>query len=133
MKISFLPYLIIVGEAMKFIPDFSISTSKMSLLLAAALFHATVGLAAEGEYSLKIQNHRFEPQELVVPAGKKIRLLIENRDATPEEFESHDLNREKVIAGNASASIFIGPLAPGSYRFFGEFNEKTAKGVIVAQ
>ena len=60
-------------------------------------------------------------------------LSIENRDATAEEFESHALGREKVIAGKSSAVIYIGPLKPGKYPFVGEFNEKTAKGMIVAQ
>jgi len=90
-------------------------------------------LGADGEYSLVIQEHRFQPAELTIPAGKKVKLLIENRDATPEEFESHALNREKVIPGKSSASIFIGPLKPGRYPFVGEFNEKTAKGVIIVQ
>lgn len=90
-------------------------------------------LAADADYRLVIQEHRFQPAELAVPNGMKIRLTIENRDATPEEFESHALNREKVIAGKSSATIFIGPLKPGRYPFVGEFNEKTAKGVIVAQ
>ncbi|PWB46884.1 MAG: hypothetical protein C3F18_12335 [Nitrosomonadales bacterium] len=97
------------------------------------MFFSAAATAADNEYRLIIQDHRFQPAELVVPAGKKIRLAVENRDATPEEFESHDLNREKVIAGKSAASIFIGPLAPGRYRFYGEFNEKTAQGVIVAQ
>jgi hypothetical protein len=48
-------------------------------------------------------------------------------------FESHSLNREKVIAPNAKATIFVGPLKPGRYPFVGEFHEKTAKGVIVAE
>jgi len=90
-------------------------------------------LGAEGEYSLVIQEHRFQPAELKIPAGKKAKLVIENRDATPEEFESHALNREKVIPGKSSVSIFIGPLKPGRYPFVGEFNEKTAQGVIIVQ
>ena len=68
-----------------------------------------------------------------VPTGKKVKLLIENRDSTPEEFESHSLNREKVIPGKSTGTVYIGPLAAGSYPFVGEFNEKTAKGVIVAK
>lgn len=102
-------------------------------LAMMALLGAPAAMAADGEYALTIQDHRFQPAELVVPAGKKIKLSVENRDATPEEFESHDLNREKVIAGKTTATLFIGPLVPGRYRYFGEFNEKTAQGVIVAQ
>ena len=59
--------------------------------------------------------------------------MIDNQDATPEEFESHALNREKVIAPKSKGSVFIGPLKPGKYPFVGEFNEKTAQGVIIAE
>jgi plastocyanin len=102
-------------------------------LATAAMLCVTAVMAADGEYALTIQDHRFQPAELMIPAGKKIKLSVENRDATPEEFESHDLNREKIIAGKSTATIFVGPLEPGRYRFFGEYNEKTAQGVIVAQ
>ena len=88
---------------------------------------------AEPEFKLVIENHRFIPETVTVPAGKKVKLVVENRDATPEEFDSHALNREKVIPGKSTATIFIGPLKPGEYKFVGEFNEKTAKGVIVAK
>lgn len=89
--------------------------------------------ADEDDFLLVIQNHQFEPAELVVPANKKIKLRIENKDSTPEEFESHELNREKLVAGKSTVTIYIGPLKAGRYPFFGEFNEKTAKGVVVAQ
>ena len=56
-----------------------------------------------------------------------------NRDDTPEEFESYELNREKVIVGNSQGVVFIGPLKPGEYPFFGEFNMKTALGKIIAE
>ncbi|HNA29918.1 MAG TPA: cupredoxin domain-containing protein [Thiobacillaceae bacterium] len=89
--------------------------------------------AADVEFSLAIKEHRFVPAEFSVPAGKKIKLLVSNQDSTPEEFESHALNREKVIAGKGQAVIYVGPLAPGRYPFFGEFNERTAQGVLVAE
>ena len=89
--------------------------------------------AHAADYRLTIKEHQFQPTEVVIPSGVKIKLVIENQDATPEEFESHDLNREKVIAGHSTATIFIGPLTPGRYAFIGEFHQATAKGVIVAQ
>ena len=102
------------------------------LPLALLLFVAsTPALAADYEFKLVIESHKFDPAEITVPAGKKVKLIIENRDATPEEFESHALNREKVIAGKSTATIFIGPLKPGRYPFVGEYNEATAKGTIV--
>jgi plastocyanin len=104
-----------------------------ALLLVACLPVALPAAAADDEFKLVIENHAFQPAELVVPAGRKVKLVVENRDATPEEFESHALNREKVIAGKSTATIFIGPLKPGSYPFVGEYHENSAKGVIVAK
>lgn len=105
----------------------------LAVAAALALLGANSALAADDEFKVVIENHKFEPSEVTVPAGRKVKLVIENRDATPEEFESHSLNREKVIAGKSTATIFVGPLKPGSYSFVGEYNEKTAKGTIVAK
>ncbi|MEK9920111.1 MAG: cupredoxin domain-containing protein [Luminiphilus sp.] len=99
----------------------------MTLLIGVL---ASPALLAAPTVELEIINHVFQPSALEIPAGQKVRLLVVNRDPTPEEFESYELNREKVIAGNAKAVIFVGPLEPGDYPFFGEFNPKTAQGVI---
>ncbi len=103
------------------------------LLLALLATTSLTAWAADNNYSLVIREHRFEPAELRVPAGQKIKLVVHNQDSTPEEFESHELNREKVIAPGAKANIFVGPLKPGRYPFYGEFNEKTARGVLIAE
>lgn len=84
-------------------------------------------------FEISIQDHKFNPAEITVPARKKVKLLVNNRDQTPEEFESYELNREKIVSGGKQAVIYIGPLAPGRYPFFGEFHPDTAKGVIVAK
>jgi plastocyanin len=89
--------------------------------------------AADDTFALTIQDHRFDPAQLDVPAGKKLTLLVKNLVPTPEEFESHDLKREKVIPGKGHASISIGPLKPGTYEFVGEFHESTAQGRIIAK
>lgn len=87
-------------------------------------------IAATPVIEIEIRDHLFFPAEIRVPANTKVKLLIRNADPTPEEFESYELNREKVITGNSKAVIFIGPLPPGEYPFFGEFNPKTAQGVV---
>ena len=84
-------------------------------------------------FELEIKQHLFYPAELIVPGGIKIKLVIYNRDDTPEEFESYELNREKVIMGGTKATVFIGPLQSGEYPFFGEFHQQTAQGKIVVQ
>jgi plastocyanin len=104
--------------------------------IAVVALTLAVAIPARGQddvVKLTIKDHRFEPAEVNVPAGRKIRLVVTNLDTTAEEFESHELNREKVIAAGATAALYIGPLAPGRYPFFGEFHQATARGVVVAE
>jgi hypothetical protein len=89
--------------------------------------------AEETTIQLTIRSHKFEPSEFVIPAGQKVKLVIENQDSTPEEFESYELNREKVVPAKGSVVIFVGPLQPGRYPFFGDFNRDSAQGVLVAK
>ena len=79
----------------------------LSLAAAAALVPAE--LRAE-DFTITIKDHRFT-----------------------EEFESREMKVEKVIPGKSKGVVRIGPLAPGRYPFFGEFNEATAKGVLIAE
>ncbi|MBC7502398.1 MAG: cupredoxin domain-containing protein [Herminiimonas sp.] len=106
---------------------------KIHALIVWLAFLPFAAQAADAEVTLIIKDHRFVPSELKVPSGQKIKLVIHNQDTTPEEFESHALNREKIIAGSTKATIFIGPLKPGRYAFVGEFNEATAKGIVLAE
>ena len=102
--------------------------------LAALLISTAPALASElPEFTLTLKDHRFQPAEVVIPAGQKVKLKVVNSDPTPEEFESHELNREKVVAGNSSIVVFIGPLSAGEYPFFGEFNQATAQGKVVVK
>jgi hypothetical protein len=98
--------------------------------LLAFLLPGVSAAADVPTFRLEIRDHLFYPSELVIPADTKVRLVVANLDATPEEFESYELNREKVIMGGAQAIIFLGPLPAGVYPFFGEFNPKTAQGSV---
>jgi RPA family protein len=80
-----------------------------------------------------MRDHRFSPTELVVPANTKVRIRVVNEDATPEEFESYELNREKIVTGKGSIIVYVGPLKPGRYPFFGDFHQDTAQGVLIAR
>lgn len=84
-------------------------------------------------YQLTISSHRFEPPMLQVPANTKLRLHVRNLDPTAEEFESSDLQREKVIPGKGAIETWIGPLDPGTYKFYGDFNPASAQGQIIAK
>ncbi len=89
--------------------------------------------ARAADYTLTLKNHRFTPNEIKVPADKRVKLTVVNEDATPEEFDSDALKVEKVLAGKAKGVVRIGPLKPGKYPFVGEYHEGTAKGVVIAE
>jgi hypothetical protein len=105
-----------------------------ALLPFALIFATATGAAAQDPaYTLVIKDHQFQPTEIEVPAGQKIAIAVKNNDSTPEEFESIELRREKVVAGGKEIIVYIGPLKPGKYEFFGDFNPKTARGHIIAK
>jgi hypothetical protein len=108
-----------------------INLGLLSLVLGSLLM--TPVSAATPEFEIEIKNHLFHPDTLIIPEKVKVKLIIYNRDSTPEEFESYELNREKVILGGRKAIVFIGPLSPGEYPFFGEFNPQTALGTIIVK
>jgi hypothetical protein len=105
----------------------------MKSLMALLSLAAGPAFAADPEFTILLKEHRFAPTEVKVPAGVKVKLVIDNQDSTPEEFDSFPLNREKIVFANSKGIVFIGPLKPGRYEFIGEFNQKSAKGVVIAE
>jgi hypothetical protein len=107
---------------------------RLAILTAVLTWFAqTVSEAADAvTLHTSIKDHRFQPTELKAPANTPITLVIRNLDPTPEEFESNTLRVEKVVAGNSEITFNFRPLAPGRYRFYGDFNEATAQGAITA-
>lgn len=106
------------------------------LPLLAAVLLAGLAPAARADlptYTLTIQNHQFQPTELQVPAGQRFKVIVVNRDPSPEEFESTDMHREKVVVGGSKITVYIGPLPPGTYTFFGDFHPQQARGHIVVK
>jgi hypothetical protein len=79
---------------------------------------------------LIIKDHRFEPPQFMLEPHKRFILRVINKDDSAEEFESRYLKREKIIPGNSTVDIAIGPLKPGVYDFMGEFHQDTAQGRI---
>lgn len=102
-----------------------------SIVLTTSLIFSAAAYAED--YVITIKNNQFSPKELVIPAGQKIKITVKNQDATPAEFESSDLNREKVVSANSEIVIFIGPLDAGSYGYFDDFHRDTTTGIIIAK
>lgn len=105
----------------------------LAVAVAASLILSPLAARAEAPLQLTIKDHKFTPETLDVPAGKKFHILVTNADKTPEEFESSELDREKLVAPGGTIKVFLGPLEAGTYHFVGDFHEDTAKGVLVAK
>jgi len=105
----------------------------LTLLLGAGLL-ALAGIAQADAPSLpiSIKGQGFVPQEIAVPAGTKLQLVISNLDDLPAEFESYDLSREVVVPAHSQVKIYIGPLDPGRFRFFNDFHQSSEGWVVVA-
>jgi hypothetical protein len=106
------------------------------MVLGWVLSVATVGfpMAAEAtDYTLVLQNHRYQPTELRIPADTRVKLEVINKDPSPEEFESNDFPAEKIIMPKSSATLFVGPLKAGHYHFYGDFHQPTAQGTLIVE
>jgi high-affinity iron transporter len=102
-------------------------------VLLAGLLAGGREARADDVMQLAFTQHRFVPEHLDVPANVKFRVMVKNNDDTADEFESVDLNREKLVPPGQTVTVFLGPLPPGQYKFFGDFHQDTARGVIVAR
>ncbi len=100
---------------------------------APAFADPTPAFADPTTAQLVIRDHHFVPANLVIPADTKVAVTVHNADATPEEFESTDLNREKLVGPGADIVVFVGPLSAGTYGFFGDFHPDVAQGRIVVK
>ena len=102
-------------------------------MVVAVLLAAGPPAQADDLPVLVFKQHRFVPDRIEVPAGAKFQLKVQNTDDTADEFESVELNREKLVAPGKTITVFLGPLDPGEYKFFGDFHQDTAQGVLVAK
>jgi hypothetical protein len=106
-----------------------------AIVISAALGFVAAPAVADDpvQLTIVIKDHKFDPVDLKVPAGKVIELTVDNQDPTPEEFESATLKVEKVIPGNSKGKVRFGPLKPDVYLFIGEFNQPSARGTVTAE
>lgn len=110
-----------------------LSVLAAGLVAGAVLSGALPAWSDDETYTLTIKDQLFLPAEIAIPAGKKITLTVKNLDPTPSEFESTELNREKVVGAGGTVTVFIGPLRAGRYEFFDDFHPEIPHGHIVAK
>lgn len=102
--------------------------------LAAGLSSIPAAQAADlPTFPLVLTDGKLSSARIEVPAGQRIKIEIKNAGSSAAEFESIQLRKEKVLAPGATSFVVIAPLSPGEYKFFDDFHQATAQGVIVAK
>jgi plastocyanin len=104
------------------------------LVLAVPLLLALVApaLADDPTVNIDLKDHQFAPNEVPVPAGVKVKLLVKNDQTVTAEFESNSLHREKIVEPGNTITVYVGPLDAGSYEFFDDFHN-TTRGHLIAR
>lgn len=89
--------------------------------------------SADGEPVLKttIRGQKFIPDEIHIKGNTPFILQVANEDSIPVEFESTDLNKEKIVPPGKTIEMKFKGLTPGSYEFFSDFGPKDLKGKII--
>lgn len=101
----------------------------LSIFFTGLMMMATSAFADDPGINLTIRNRQFMPQQLAVPPNTKVALLVSNEDSLPMEFESYDLSTEVIVPSKSKVKIYIGPLTPGQYVFFNDFN-RAMRGAV---
>ena len=110
-----------------------------TLVTLAALTFSTIALPLSShaedtaEVTLTLTGTTFEPAEIKATSGKPLIIKFKNANAKPAEFESNDLNLEKIAAANSEIVLRINELPKGKFLFVDEFQEDVAKGYIIGE
>lgn len=122
----------VVGMISKSTKDTVPNWAASAILLAVGIgANAAWAATAPQPLVLTVKNQVFTPRVLSIPAGRQVEIILKNEDALPAEFESSDLNREKVIPGGSSLPLYVGPLSPGRYPFLNDFNPASTGTIVV--
>jgi hypothetical protein len=105
--------------------------NRFALVFSLVVAVAAPAFAADPQIVISIKDHKFVPSDVPTPAGVKVELVIKNEQTVNAEFESTVLHREKIVTAGGQISIFVGPLDPGIYEFFDDFNRATTGRLIV--
>ena len=90
-----------------------------------------LALADDPTFQITMKNNQFVPSDVQIQAGTKVKLVVRNDNQTTSEFESNQFHREKVVGPGQEITVYVGPLAPGSYEFFDDFHPQTRGHLIV--
>ena len=111
---------------------------KIAILTLAVGFITISGLAAGSHADdtlpqINFTNGHFEPASLKIAANTPIKLTVKNQGNATIEFESFELNRERVVQPGQTITVNLPKLDPGQYHFFDDFHHEVPQGTITAQ
>ncbi len=116
-----------------------LASSATALIVASGLATAAMLTKAPPAHAqqaisvtVSVENDRFIPSEVEVPANRPIAIRVRNLDGEEIEFESVSLRVEQQIAAKSAGVVNIRPLAPGRYEFFDDFHPR-ARGTLVVK
>ena len=100
----------------------------------AFLLAVLLGVAYGEEMTVPLAVHDagFEPARVKTPTGARIRLEVTNQTSSAIEFESFELNRERVIQPGQKVAVYLSGLSAGQYEFFDDFHPER-KGLLVVE
>lgn len=84
-------------------------------------------------FHVVVKDGRFSPDRVEVPAGRRVKLTLQNDGPGPLEFENDEMHIEKVLNAGARSFVVLPPLKPGEYSFVDEFNPITGELTVVAK
>ena len=102
-------------------------------LLLLVFARLTVQAQDPKTFEITLKGQTFTPAEVNVPAGEALILKLKNENDAPAEFESKDMKFEKVVAGHAEIVVKVKPLPGGTFEFWDEYHEDTARGTVVSK
>jgi plastocyanin len=102
------------------------------LVLVLVVAGGTAWSAEEHQVALSVEEKGFSPAEIEVPVGAKVRFQVTNKTSVAIEFESFELNRERVVQPGQTVSVYVSGLDAGRYEFFDDFN-KARHGTLIVK
>lgn len=106
-------------------------TALLVPLLVAVLGAAPASATADDHtIALSVTDTGFDPAQIQAPSAGRVRIEVTNRSSGAIEFESFDLNRERVVQAGQTVTVYVTGLNPGTYAFFDDFHQER-KGALV--
>ena len=102
-----------------------------ALALGLLLAFAATARGEERSIALAVAEHGFAPPEIEAAAGERLRLEVTNQTAVAIEFESFELNRERVVPPGQTVAVYVSGLSPGRYEFFDDFHQERRGALVV--